>query len=247
MASSWGMTAWRMRLRVQSLSRLVVGDVVQSQLLAGGQNVPLGEVQKGTVDQLDLLVGPVPQQTGGGDAPHASRAAAADQLGQHRLQIVVGVVGGEQDPDFALIHDPAEETVPRLAGGGLHALARLFGHGGNIHPLGNQLHPKTLTDPLTEGQIPIRLLPAYAVVEVEGGHVAPPLLAKPLQKGADGQLQKESGIRAAREGDGIGGGVGKSEGKHSGILISMRTGIRREPDPRLPVCGTWCTYRPSPS
>ena len=78
-----------------------------------------------------------------------------------------------------------------------------------------------------------------AVVEVESDHVAPPLLTKPLQKGADGQLQKESGIRAAREGDGIGGGVGKSEGKHNPILILYGRGIRREPAPRLPVCGTW--------
>ena len=131
------------------------------------------------------------------------------------------MVGGEKDPDPSFVHDPAEETVPRLAGGGLDALAHILGHGGDVHPLGDQLDPQPGTDLLTEGQIAVSLLPADAVVEVEGYDAMPSILAEPLQKGAERQLQKKPRIRAAREGDGIGGGVGKSKGAHNRILISI--------------------------
>ena len=84
-----------------------------------------------------------------------------------------------------------------------------------------QLHAKTFADLAAEFLVAVSLLPADAVVEVEGYDAMPSILAEPLQKGAERQLQKKPRIRAARKGDGVGGGVGKSKGEHNRILISI--------------------------
>ena len=133
---------------------------------------------------------------------------------QHRFQIVVGVVGGHEDGDPLFCHDAAKKGVPRSAGGGFQALSARCRHGGDVHAVKDQLHPQLGADPLTEGQVAVGLLTPYAVVQMGRHHLPPALLAVALQKGAESQLQKESGIRAARESDETGKGVGEGEGGH---------------------------------
>ena len=168
-----------------------VGDVVQRKLGTGGQNLPPCPGQQRTADGTGHAVGGRSPFTASGDSPHAAGTAAPQKPLQYGLQIVVGVVGGQKDLDMLLCHAPCEEIIPRFACGGLHALPRRLGQSGNIRPLADKLHPKGCADRAAKGLVTVSLLPPYAVVEVQGDNPLPTVLAEPLQKGADGQLQKK--------------------------------------------------------
>ena len=133
------------------------------------------------------------------DARHAAdalRTGAPQQVHQHRLRLIVQVVGQCDAVCAAAQPRLAQKAVARLTGGGLQALSGLPGDAGNVRMALDQLDAEPVAQLPAQRHVRIRIRAANAVVEVRGSQPERIFLA-----GLRQQAGQRHGIRAARECD----------------------------------------------
>ena len=157
-----------------------MGDALQGQPV---QQLRPGHPQKRPDDPAPL----------GGNAAQAPGACAPDQVQEHRLRVVVGVVGrGDQ-----LRGRPLQEGVAQVPGRGFQALAGCGGVGSGVPPAHRQGNTPVGAEASAECLVPVRLRAPKAVVEVGGRQPQPQGIGAGAQQGQQGH-----GIRPAGQGHG---------------------------------------------
>ena len=123
-----------------------------------------------------------------GDAAQTGCSAAAGQIENKGLGVVIGIVGGGDEPAIQLLRCGKQERISKLPRG-LFDADRLFGGIGRYVPMTDPAGDAVFrTVVFNKPSVPQGFLAADAMLEMSGGHVDP---------GRGEQMQQAHGIRAA--------------------------------------------------